>query len=149
MSNPYQTPTQSAANRDLLAEVQRPAIALIIVALVAIILGTLGLVLDVFLLASGAVANLEATNAGPTSEYTPIAVRSIWGAVLVIASSFVLYGAIKMKNLESHSTARAAAIVAMIPLLGPCFVLGIPFGIWAWVVLGKPDVKNAFAIASS
>ena len=83
-------------------------------------------------------------NDGPISEYTQITIRSIWGVVLVLASSFVLYGAIQMRNLKNYGQARAAAIVAMIPLLGPCCLLGIPFGIWAFVVLGQPGVRNAF-----
>ena len=37
-----------------------------------------------------------------------------------------------MRNLKNYGQARAAAVVAMIPLLGPCCLLGIPFGIWAF-----------------
>jgi hypothetical protein len=29
-------------------------------------------------------------------------------------------------------------------MLGPCCIVGIPFGIWAIVVLSKPEVKRAF-----
>jgi hypothetical protein len=117
---------------------------LIVVSLIAIVSGSLGLVMDGFLIVSGAVARLEEVNDGPVSEYTQITIRSIWGVVLVFASAFVLYGAIQMRNLKSYGTARAAAIVAMIPLLGPCCILGIPFGIWAFIALGQPGVRNAF-----
>jgi hypothetical protein len=112
--------------------------------LFAIIAGTLGLLMDVVLVAVGAIAKLEEVNDGPISEYAQIAIRSIWGVVLLIASSFVLYGAIQMKNMKKYETARAAAIVSMIPLLGPCCIFGIPFGIWAFVSLGRPGVRNAF-----
>ena len=96
------------------------------------------------LLMSGAVERLEAMREGPISEYTQIAIRSVWGIILVIASSFVLYGSLKMKQLRDYRTAKAAAVVAMIPLLGPCCLLGIPFGIWAFAVLAKPHVRDAF-----
>ncbi len=38
---------------------------------------------------------------------------------------------------------RAAA---MIPCVSPCCLLGLPLGIWALIVLVKPEVKAAFQI---
>lgn len=144
MSNPYESPIQLTPDRSAVVAVKAPAIALIVVSLIAVVCGSLALVMDVFLIATGVVARLEQMNDGPISEYTQITIRSIWGVLLVLASSFVLYGAIQMKNLRNYEKARAAAIVAMIPLLGPCCLLGIPFGIWAFVALGQPGVRNAF-----
>jgi hypothetical protein len=34
--------------------------------------------------------------------------------------------------------------MALIPCLGPCYILGIPAGIWALVVLARPEVREAF-----
>ena len=73
-----------------------------------------------------------------------IMVRIIWGVVLFFTSSFVLFGAIRMIKMRDHGIAKAASIVAIIPFLGPCCLLGIPFGIWALVVLNKPHVRSAF-----
>ena len=56
----------------------------------------------------------------------------------------ILIGALKMKRLESYSFALTAAIIAMIPCISPCCLLGLPFGIWALVVLGDSSVKAAF-----
>jgi hypothetical protein len=59
--------------------------------------------------------------------------------------AFVIYGALKMKNLEGHTVAVIAAIVSMIPCLYPCCLpLGLPFGIWALVVLLDSEVKACF-----
>jgi hypothetical protein len=55
----------------------------------------------------------------------------------------VLAGGIQMRRLRSHSLAVAAAVLAMFPC-SPAFLLGLPFGIWAFVVLLDPDVKAAF-----
>jgi hypothetical protein len=116
-----------------------------VVSLIAFVIGILGLVGDAFLVFFfGAVEHLEEVNEGPFSVTTEITVRTIWGTILLMASSFVFYGSLKMKNLKGHGTAKAAAIVAMIPLVGPCLLLGIPFGIWAFVVLIRPHVKEAF-----
>jgi hypothetical protein len=49
-----------------------------------------------------------------------------------------------MKNLTRHGLALAAAIVAMVPCVSPCCWLGLPIGIWAVVVLSKPEVKSHF-----
>ncbi|MBA2116603.1 hypothetical protein [Bremerella alba] len=146
MSNPYESPSPSPTSRSQAAQAQvnAPAIALMVISVLAIGIGLLGLAGNVFLLLSGAVAHLEANNDGPISEYTTITVRSIWGALLVAASGFILYGAIQMKGLTNFTAARTAAVIAVIPCIGPCCLLGIPFGIWALVVLAKPEVRDAF-----
>lgn len=147
MSNPYQSSSSYIPpnpQQVVLSMVRAPAVALIVVSTIAILFGVMGLAMDVFMIASGMADRLDQMKQGGLSEYTTIAIRSIWGLFLLIAAGFVLFGAIKMHSLRNYSTARAAAIVAMIPLLGPCCLLGIPFGIWALVILLKPEVKNAF-----
>jgi hypothetical protein len=59
-------------------------------------------------------------------------------------SVFVLFGAIKMQKLTGYGFAFATAIVALIPCFSPCCVLGLPIGIWALVMLNKPEVKSQF-----
>lgn len=61
-----------------------------------------------------------------------------------IVSVVVIMGGLKMKNLESKGFATTASILAMIPCLSPCCVLGIPMGIWALVTLKDPAVQAAF-----
>lgn len=125
-------------------EVAPPAIALMVVAIIALVAGVLGLLGDVVLILTGALARLEAVNDGPMSEYAQVAVRTLWGIVLLCVAGFVLYGSIQMKQLKKYNLAKAAAIVAVIPCLSPCCLLGIPFGIWAIIVLNKPAVRSAF-----
>jgi hypothetical protein len=50
-----------------------------------------------------------------------------------------------MQKLSNHGLAMAAAIVAMIPCFSPCCLLGLPFGIWALVMLNKPEVRSQFS----
>ncbi len=59
-------------------------------------------------------------------------------------SALVFIGAYRMKRLRSHRLAEVAAVVAMIPCISPCCLLGLPFGIWAILVLEDPSVKAAF-----
>ena len=70
---------------------------------------------------------------------------AVVGAVIgIIAGIVILYGGLQMKKLENYSMAMAASIVAMIPCISPCCLIGLPIGIWALIVLSKPEVKSAF-----
>jgi hypothetical protein len=62
----------------------------------------------------------------------------------LLINALAFLGALKMKNLQSYGLANTGAILALIPCCGPCFCLGIPLGIWALVVLRKPEVRAAF-----
>jgi hypothetical protein len=63
----------------------------------------------------------------------------------LVLNALVFFGALKMKNLQSYGLAMTAAIVSIIPCCGPCYCLGIPVGIWALVVLRKPEVRASFS----
>jgi hypothetical protein len=72
---------------------------------------------------------------GPLAGMINLAIAALNG--------FVIFGAVKMLRLQSYGLAMAAAIVAMLPCQC-CCVLGLPFGIWALVVMNKPEVKSQF-----
>ena len=89
--------------------------------------------------------------ANAANPNVPAWVNTMSGTVGVVFSVIgiamgivILMGAMKMRNLQSYNFALAATIIAMIPCVSPCCILGLPFGIWALVVLMKPDVKAAF-----
>ena len=60
-------------------------------------------------------------------------------AFQIIIAILILIGAIKMLKLRSYEFAYAAAILSVLPCINPCcgWILGLIFGIWAMVVLGK------------
>jgi len=58
---------------------------------------------------------------------------------LVIASGFALM------RRQGYMLALSGSIAAVVPCMSPCCVIGIPFGIWALVVLADQQVKDAFA----
>jgi type IV secretory pathway VirB2 component (pilin) len=62
----------------------------------------------------------------------------------IVVAGFVLYGALRMKKLEGYAWAMTAAILALIPCVSPCCVIGLPIGIWALIVLLQPEVKAQF-----
>ena len=74
--------------------------------------------------------------------YGPLgAVNSLFTLAL---SVLILIGAGRMQSLRSYEFALTAAILAMLPCLTPCCCIGLPFGIWAVVVLSKAAVKSQF-----
>lgn len=62
----------------------------------------------------------------------------------ILVAAFIIYAALKMKELNQWGLAMAASILAMIPCISPCCIIGLPMGIWCLVVLTKPEVKAAF-----
>jgi hypothetical protein len=49
-----------------------------------------------------------------------------------------------MAFMESYRLARWGAILACIPIITPFLIWGLPFGIWALIVLEDPRVTKAF-----
>lgn len=64
--------------------------------------------------------------------------------LLPVLHAAVLAGSISMLRMKSYGAAMTAAVLSVIPCCSPCLLLGIPFGIWALVVLNSADVKRAF-----
>ncbi len=56
---------------------------------------------------------------------------------------FVIYSGIRLKGLRDRGLGIVCSILAMFPC-GPAFLLGLPIGIWALIVLMDPEVKAAF-----
>jgi hypothetical protein len=63
-------------------------------------------------------------------------------------SAVVLAGGLRMISLKNYGLCVAAAVIAVIPCLLPacsCCCVGVAIGIWALVILNKPEVKDAFS----
>ena len=68
----------------------------------------------------------------------------VFNIIGLIMAVVVFLGALKMKKLENYGFALTATIIAMVPCVSPCCWVGLPVGIWALVILQKPEVKAAF-----
>ena len=62
----------------------------------------------------------------------------------LLIASFCLFGAISMMNLRRHTVCVIAAVLTLLPCSGCCCGLGLAAGIWALVVLAKPEVRDSF-----
>ena len=133
------------------AQIQTPAIALLVVGILDIV-GAIGLmgygVVMMFAAPAivGANPNISAKDAEAMSGMAAMGggMYACIGVIALLVSALVLFSAMKMKKLESYPLAMAGSIVAMIPCLSPCCIAGLPIGIWCLMVLNKPEVKSAF-----
>lgn len=147
--NPYLAPTQygqppfqAFAGADPLAasRVAGPAVALIVVGALGIAGQLLGVISNLVQIGGGAFGR-GAQNQMPL--FLTGGVGIVTAVVLAVLYLVVILGAVRMKNLESYGWAMAAAIIAMLPC-SCCCAVGLPFGIWALVVLSDAGVKAAF-----
>ncbi|WP_254508306.1 hypothetical protein [Anatilimnocola floriformis] len=64
--------------------------------------------------------------------------------LMSLPSIFICFAALRMRQMRSLRLCRVAAIMACIPFVTPTIVVGIPFGIWATVVLFRSSTAAAF-----
>ena len=122
--------------------VNGPATGLIVTAGLGMVLQAAGILMNMLGVGIGAAGAEDAPDlVGQLAGGTISIVSGVIGVAICIV---ILLGAIKMKKLESYGFALAAAILAILPCQ-PCCLLGIPIGIWALIVLNKPEVKSAFS----
>ena len=75
-------------------------------------------------------------------------VGAVFDLFAIAISAFIIFGGYRMMKLSNYGLCIAASIAALVPCLSPCCCLGLPAGIWALVVLCKPEVKAAFESAA-
>ncbi len=126
-------------------KVKVPAISLMVVCGIGIFFSLLSIVLNIVGVGAGSYEMMNEYSSVNMSQYMASGVSSIISNVfLIIYQGIIAYGALQMMNMRSHGLCMAAAIMAIIPCLTPCCILGTPFGIWALVVLMDDQVKPYF-----
>lgn len=118
--------------------VQGPAIAMMIT------FGLTLVALMIFLPIAMAGPVARQNNRMPFPMGGPPGLILVMGAVQAIICIVIIAGAWQMRGLKSYGLAMTGSILAMIPYISPCCLLGLPFGIWSIVVLNDDNVKNAF-----
>jgi hypothetical protein len=135
--------------------VKVPAIGLIVVAILGMLLDILDLFLPSTKLMQSFLAGMQQQNDNPqlndlmaklqNAGHSPFAIGN--DIFQIIIEILILVGALKMLKLRGYNFAYAAAIMSVIPCITSCCVwpLGLIFGIWAMVVMSKPEVKSQFS----
>jgi hypothetical protein len=145
---PFSSPVAAASGgRDAVLQlVKGPAIGLKVTAILGLVLMAAGLVMNIMTLGGFQIFPQQINDPQMQKLLSSLSgglgiVQGIIGGVVGV---IVLIGAAKMQKLQSYQFALTASIVAMVPCISPCCVFGLPFGIWALVVLNKPEVKSQF-----
>ena len=130
-----------------LRRVKAPAVALMVTAILNMILVVAGWLAMMFFRSAleqfySGMPNGAQIQKMLESANSPLAI--IGNLLGLLLSVLILIGAAKMRSLRSYEFSVTAAIVAMLPCVTPCCLLGLPFGIWALIVLTRPEVKSQF-----
>ena len=138
-------PRRRGGRRAALERVAMPAIFLMCVGGLALLGGIANAVIQ----ATGFNDNAPNPFVNPQQANDPAfkqiqKVMKVVGPLLNILWSFIVFfGGLQMKNLKNRSFVMFSCIWAMLPC-SECCILGIPFGIWALVVINDQSVKRAF-----
>jgi hypothetical protein len=131
------------------SQVQPAAICLIITGAFNAALGLLGIISQFIQMSDPArspITGSEATRIGyVTGQF--MAASNFF--LSLVAAPMIIYGAVKMLRGSSHGWAKAASILAIVPVTSCCFLIGAPIGIWALVVLSKPEVKMFYGLGGA
>jgi hypothetical protein len=146
---------QSDARERALQEVKGPAICLKVVAVLSFLLSLWGLI-KVLFFRNG----IDEEISRLLTQYPELqdaqfqkTLRMIFGPIgigsnlfAMLISALIFWGATRMQQLKNYELCFVAAILAMLPCATNCcaWVFGLPFGIWALVVLNKSGVKSQF-----
>lgn len=65
--------------------------------------------------------------------------------LVAVASLLAAVGGFAMRSLGNYGLSITGAVVSIIPCLTGCCCTGLPFGVWALVVLVRPEVKAGYA----
>jgi hypothetical protein len=125
------------------SQVSAPAIALIVTG----VIGILGQLVNILLRLLGMGMSGIVAASGDSSGFAGLmsgVVGLVFAIIWLLMGAVVIFGAMKMKSLQSYGLAFAAAVLAAIPCTSPCCFIGLPVGIWAIVVLLNEDVKRSF-----
>ena len=147
-------PASADARQAALDKVNGPAIGLIVTASFGIV-GALW-ALTTFIFNRNQISALPAELASNPDVKQALDIIGPWLGVITLAdvllmlalSALILVAGLRMKNLRSRGLAIAGSVASILPCISigcaPCCVLGLPIGIWALVVLNKPEVKSQF-----
>jgi hypothetical protein len=140
--------TAAGSGTDSASEVRGPAIGILVTGILGALMSLLGLVMNL----AGMNKNQEVPPNFP-AEYRPMfesymqfvqQYGSISNVVILALSVVTILAGVRMMQLRSYGLVMAGVILSMLPCCSGCCCLGIPFGIWALVVLNRPSVKASF-----
>ena len=88
---------------------------------------------------------LEQMGTTPEAYFAGVTTFSfVFGGFLVVTSLLCILAGFRMRLARSYGLSIIGAICCVLPCLQPCCVIGLPAGIWSFIVLMNADVKRLF-----
>jgi hypothetical protein len=128
---------------DAYEQVKLPAIALMIVGVLCALASIASLLMNVLGVGAGAFGS-HSNGGEQVGQLMGGVIGIVMAGIGILIGGFIVFGGMKMKDLDNWNLSLGAAIASALPCGFPCCCLGIPVGIWALVVLLRPEVKAAF-----
>ncbi|MBN2216580.1 MAG: hypothetical protein JW719_04315 [Pirellulales bacterium] len=145
--NPYQAPADVAAApfqplTPAIERVRAPAICLIVMASMQLAICVAVTALYTVLLF--VMSNDPEFRGRDENLYLGFGMMIGYGVLGIALAGLMLAGAVHMKNLRHYGLALTSAILMLLPCFWPCWILAMPFSVWALIVLANGDVRAAF-----
>ena len=134
--------TPQVVSDDASRQVSGPATGLLVTGILGAFFAVLGLIAGI--IGMGIAPFIRDEIPERYADFWEGSVGAASSIVGIAVAAFIIFAALKMKELTQWELSIAASIVAMIPCISPCCILGLPIGIWSLVVLLRPEVKAAF-----
>ncbi len=132
------TPVQQAPGRP--RGVTGAAIGLIVAGAVSFVCGAIWMAAGLSVLSDEA----RSSQTAATSDiFAYVVVLS--PVITVFLAPATIIGGIQLLRRANRGLATVGAIAAVVPLSSCCFLVGVPFGIWALVVLRRPETRAWYA----
>lgn len=129
---------QAPGNRDkALSDVKGPAIGILVTSIISMIAVLCNIVFII-------VRPHPMSPFGTLNHNFPLWLPVLLDIFALAIYGFVCIGSLKMMRLQNYQLVFTASILVMLPC-SMCCILGLAFGIWAIVVLNRPDVKSQFS----
>jgi len=125
---------------DAAKKVAIPATLMLILSGLAILLSIVNVILNLLGVGLGAMSG--DTDLAMNQAFSGVA-GVVSAVIAIIINAVVVFGAIKMKKLESWTFSLVSAILFTLPC-SVCCLVNTPIGIWAIVTLVNAEVKAAF-----
>lgn len=136
------TKTPQVVASDASRQVSGPAIGLLVTRVIGAFFAALALIGSI--VGMGIAPFIRDEIPERYAEFWEGSVGAASSIVGIAVAAFIIFAALKMRELRQWELSLAASIVAMIPCISPCCIIGLPIGIWALVILLRPEVKEAF-----
>jgi hypothetical protein len=126
------------SDADLERRIAPPALAMLVVAGLSILLLAVSIIAD-------PIRHLcESCGIEVAPPNRLVAILDLFYRLLMLAvATLVLIGSLQLLRQRSWVLGLTAAVLLLVPCLGPCCPIGMPVGAWTLFVLLQPDVRQA------